>query len=477
MTGEGRLILISNRLPITASSSEGQPRLEPSGGGLVSALLPALRESRGRWVGWTGTNDDPSIAALMEDSFEPVFLTTAERDLYYRGFSNEILWPLLHGLPSRCRFDSSFWSGYCQVNEKFADAVEAVARPDSVLWVHDYHLMVLPCAIRARGMKQRLGYFHHIPFPPPDIFAALPWRAEILGALMACDLIGFQTQRDRRNFIACVREFVPHKQAANHAAKILACPVSIDFEEFAREGLQPEIVAASATMRSQLRTSIILGVDRLDYTKGIPERLHAFEKLLERNPEFRGKVTMLQLVVPSREDVPEYEQLRVRIETLVGTINGKYSTPGWTPVHYFYRSVSRDALVAFYLAADIALVTPLRDGMNLVAKEFCAARADNQGVLILSEFAGVAEELRFGALIVNPHDTEGVMHAIARALRMGEDEQRMRMSSMRTHIRTHDVGRWSRFFISRLAHFALDIESHIDDSDFNPAVLRTRVGG
>jgi trehalose 6-phosphate synthase len=404
MNALGHLVVASNRLPITIDGTDGAATLKRSSGGLVSALTPIVENNGGTWVGWTGTEYDAQGAKLLERSCQgqryslaPIFLTTSECAGFYHGFSNEILWPLFHGFSSRCHFDSSFWSVYCQANQKFAAAIEAIAHPDSFLWVNDYHLMMVPRLIRARGLNQKLGYFHHIPFPPPDVFAALPWRAEILNALMTCDIIGFQAQRDRRNFIECVREFLPLARIENQADKIVACPVSINFEEFAGASMEAAIVAAADRLKRQLRMPLILGLDRLDYTKGIPERLSAFQELLESNPQLRGKLTMIQIVVPSREGLPEYDQLRRRIETLVSQINGRYSTPGWTAVQYFYRSVARDELLALYRAADVALVTPLKDGMNLVAKEFCAARTDNRGVLVLSEFAGAAEELKLGA--------------------------------------------------------------------------------
>jgi trehalose 6-phosphate synthase/phosphatase len=453
MKGPRHLVVASNRLPITIGRREGAASLQKSSGGLVSALTPILDQNGGTWVGWSGTEYHPEAASLIERSsegqhysFEPVFLSAAERSSFYEGFSNEILWPLFHGLSFRCQFDSSYWAGYSDGNQKFTAAIEVVAHPDSFLWVNDYHLMMVPRLIRSRGMKHNLGYFHHIPFPPPDVFAALPWRAEILNALMACDTIGFQTQRDRRNFIESVREFLPLARIETHTDKIVVCPVSIDFEEFANASRDPRVVASADQLKGQLRTALILGLDRLDYTKGIPERLSAFYELLERNPQWRGKVTLIQVVVPSREGLPEYDRLRHRIETLVSKINGRCSTPGWTAVQYFYRSLTREELLAFYCAADVALVTPLRDGMNLVSKEFCAVRTECRGVLVLSEFAGAADELKRGALIVNPYDSSAVMAAIHQALTMDELEQKIRMDRMRAQIRSSDIFHWSRTF-------------------------------
>lgn len=465
MNTSERLIVVSNRLPVTVRSTGFDFRLEPSGGGLVSALTPVLRASGGCWVGWTGTDYDGTLAesvnqwsSLQNYSLEPVFLTAEENASYYRGFSNEIIWPLFHGLPSRCQFGSTYWKGYCRVNGKFADAVERVAGNGDFIWVHDYHLMMLAEDLRARGAGQRLAYFHHIPFPPPDTFETLPWRSDVLRALMHFNLLGFQTIRDRRNFVESLQRCLPGVQVfgvgerlrvrlEDHWSNIVTYPISIDYADFSAEASAPDATLAAEKIRQGFSgTDMILGVDRLDYTKGIPERLIAFQTLLESNPDLRGRVTMIQIVVPSREDIPEYMQLRLRIEALVSNINGEYSSPGWVPIHYFHRSLSRKELIAFYRAAQIALITPLKDGMNLVAKEFCASRVDNRGVLVLSEFAGAAAELRDGALLVNPHDTQKVASVLAVALRMTESEQCVRMEQMRSQVQSHDVFRWSESF-------------------------------
>jgi trehalose 6-phosphate synthase len=440
-------------------------QLRPSNGGLVSALVPILSESRGCWVGWTGSEDDAGLRGLLREwessqnySFIPVFLTPAERDTYYRGFSNQIIWPLFHSLPSRCRFDPEYWDGYCTTNGKFADAVAGVSQPDDFVWIHDYHLMLAGQALRDRGLRHRLAYFHHIPFPSPDIFETLPWRLQLLRAMMRFNVLGFQTARDRRNFIACVRRCLRgvrvsrigdsfRVRADGRTVSVGTYPISIDYDAFETEASRPDTIAATQAIRQGLGgRRVILGVDRLDYTKGIPERLNAFQRLLETDPSWRGRVTMVQQVVPSREDIPEYKELRLRIETLVSKINGQYSNAGWVPIHYLYRSISRSELVAFYSAADIAMVTPLKDGMNLVGKEFCASRIDNRGVLVLSEFAGAVEELKCGALVVNPHDAERVALVLKTALEMDETQQQVRMGKLRSHIRVHDVFQWFRAF-------------------------------
>jgi alpha,alpha-trehalose-phosphate synthase [UDP-forming] len=468
-----RLVVVSNRLPLTAEEQNGVVTFCPSGGGLVTALLPVLRASGGCWIGWTGSDADANLAEAMRRcagpgyAFEPISLSAAEKACYYQGCCNQIIWPLFHGLPSRCDFDPAFWDSYREVNEKFADAVEQIWHGDDFIWAHDYHLMLLADCLHARGVRCRTGYFHHIPFPHPDVLEKLPWRVHLLRAMLQFNSLGFQTVRDRRNFIASVRHFLPnvHVQqltknvlvrSEDRCAVVGTYPISIDFEEFAGAAADAATSAAADQIRQDLGgTRIILGVDRLDYTKGILERLKAFETLIHTHPELCRQVSMLQVVVPSREEIGEYQQLKLAIETRVSQINGKFASPGWVPVHYLHRNLSRSDLVAFYRAADIALVTPLKDGMNLVAKEFCACRIDDTGVLILSEFAGAASELRCGAVIVNPYDIEAVASALHSALRMNAQDQHTRMAAMRDSIRRHDVFRWSRSFFSHAAPLAV----------------------
>jgi alpha,alpha-trehalose-phosphate synthase [UDP-forming] len=466
LVNSGRLIVVSNRLPITIEQVDGKFRLQPSSGGVVSALVPVLRESKGCWVGWTGTDYSDALGEVVSDwsatqpySFAPVYLTSEEKECFYHGCSNEVIWPLFHGLPSRCTFESAYWRGYCKATAKFADAVEDISQAGDFVWVHDYHLMMLAGSLRTRGFRERLAYFHHIPFPSADVFETLPWRVELLRALMQFDVLGFQTAHYLANFIECLRRCLGDVQvsrvidgylvqAAGRSVIVENHAISIDYRTFAADAAAPTVAAAAAAIRTRLSgTKVILGLDRLDYTKGIVERLNAFRTFLECHPEMRNRVTFVQIVVPSREDIPEYKRLKLRIETLVSKINGEYGTPGWVPVQYLYRSVPRAELLALYRAAHVALITPLKDGMNLVAKEFCAARGDYAGVLVLSEFAGAADELSNGALIVNPHDCEGVAAMLYLALHMDEKDQRARMLLMRSQIRRHDVFRWSQSFL------------------------------
>ena len=467
MNGARRLIVVSNRLPVTIEETDIGLRLQASCGGLVTALRPVLHDSLGCWVGWTGTDYAPEIADLLRGesahdySLVPVFLTAAEKACFYHGCSNEIVWPLFHDLQSHCNFDPTYWDVYRQVTEKFADAVQQVAHSDDFVWVHDYHLMLLADALRAREVRLRLAYFHHIPFPPPDIFEKLPWRNQILRGLLQFTTLGFQTARDRRNFVACLRRCLRDVHVLRLGERLLVraegshavvgtFPISVDFQELATRASDPVVAAQANEIQHNINgEQIILGVDRLDYTKGIPERLVAFRVLLERYPELRGRITLVQVVVPSREEIPKYKELKLAIERQISELNGKYGTPGWVPVIYLHRCLSRPELVAFYRAADIALVTPLKDGMNLVAKEFCASRVDDGGVLILSEFAGAATELKCGALLVNPYDAEGIASALYRAFRMSDREQRVRMQRMRRFIQRHDLFRWYDSFCSQ----------------------------
>ncbi|HUA16751.1 MAG TPA: trehalose-6-phosphate synthase [Verrucomicrobiae bacterium] len=464
-TAKHRMVIVSNRLPVTiGKKAEGYP-LSPSSGGLVTALRPLLRDCAGVWIGWTGTDESPEIERIVKDysrqsSFElkPVYMNAEERARFYNGFSNEVLWPLFHDLQSRCNFDPRYWDTHLAINERFARKAASEARPGDLIWVHDYHLMSVAGGLRKLGVHEMLSYFHHIPFPSPDIFEKLPWREEILTGLLEFDVVGFQTLRDRRNFVSCLRHFVKEveiRTADDHLIVeepdrrtiVGAFPISIDFEEFAAGAATEEVAARTAKIVHGLNGSrIILGVDRLDYTKGIPERLNAFRHLLDGHPELQEKLTLVQVVVPSREDIPKYGELKAQIQRLVSEINGHYGEPGWVPVHYIHRNLDRPELLAYYCAADIALITPLKDGMNLVSKEYCASRVNEDGVLILSEFAGAAFQLHRGALLVNPYDRRAVAEAIRQACNMPPAEQRKRMRKIRASIRREDIFHWRDSF-------------------------------
>jgi trehalose 6-phosphate synthase/phosphatase len=461
-----KLVLVSNRIPVTFTSEDGELKGHPSSGGLVSALEPLLKAHGGIWVGSGGTEDSPAIRKILEQAsgdnpyqYFPLFLTEEEQSNFYEGFSNEIVWPLFHDLQSRCNFDPNYWEFYERVNRKFADAVERASNPRDLIWIHDYQLMQVAKTLRCRRRDARLAFFLHIPFPSPDIFAKLPWRQQILQDLLAHDLIGVQTARDQRNLIACLRCFVPAVKISGRGESryvvsqhglthIEAFPISIDFQAFAEQAESAPVLERVQQIKSQTHEiQMAVGVDRLDYTKGIPERLKAFGYFLRNYPEFHRKVELIQIVVPSREGIPRYDELKREVERLVTRVNGEFSEPGWVPINYIYRAVPRDELIAIYRAADVALVTSLKDGMNLVAKEFCATKTEAKGVLVLSEFAGAAPELRVGAILVNPYDEVGVAAALQQALEMKPEERRRRMVRLRHQIRQADIHTWrDRFF-------------------------------
>jgi trehalose 6-phosphate synthase len=378
-----RLVIVSNRLPVTVVGKGHDYQLRASSGGLVAALRPIIRQNKGSWIGWTGTEDDSAIKNLLRlngspDGYRlvPVFLSREERRGFYCGFCNEIVWPLFHDLQSRCNFDPAYWRKYVEVNTRFAEVVCSEVTPTDSIWVHDYHLMLQGRLLRDRLGRGRLRYFHHIPFPYPDVFEKLPWRVEILESMLGFREIAFQTVRDRRNFVACVRRLLPEvqvKQAGRlfstncgkEQTLIGSFPVGIDFEEFRGLALQEEVIQNARKIRNSLgECRVVLGVDRLDYTKGIPEKLKAFRSLLRSCPELRGRIALIQVVVPSREDIPKYQELKRHVELLVSEINGQFGEPGWIPVHYLHRHLSRADLVAYYCAADIALITSKRRSKN-----------------------------------------------------------------------------------------------------------------
>ena len=463
-----RLVVVSNRLPfVFARDKEGRWASREGAGGLISALLPVLSDRGGVWIGWPGTAEtgrdlEQAVCDAGRDfgySLQAVVLEPDEVHNFYEGFCNEVIWPLFHDLQSLCCFDPAYWETYQQVNRKFAAAVVAECGSDDFVWVHDYHLMNVAAEAKAMGCGARMGFFLHIPFPSPDIYMKMPWRLPLLQALLRYDLIGLQTPRDRRNFAQCVRLLIDDAEVhgkgntisvrhGGKATRVGSFPISIDYATFFREAAAPSVGAKAAELHRLLpRRKLILGVDRLDYTKGIPHRLQAFRNALDRYPQLRERISLIQVVVPSRVDIPEYADLKTQIEQLVGEINGAFVRPGgWVPVWYVYSSLTREDLLAYYRAADIGLITPLKDGMNLVAKEYCAC-SEEDCTLILSEFAGAAQQLHRGALLVNPYDIEGVADAIHRAYFMGEDERRNRMRSMRRAVREYDIFWWVDAFL------------------------------
>jgi len=490
-----RLVIVSNRLPITISTdANGDQHLRPAAGGLVTAMVPVLRDRGGVWIGWTGSTEEVDLETVEGHSpaeagyrLVSVPLSDDEVDGYYYGFSNEILWPLFHDFATRCNFQPEYWTHYQAVNRKFADVIAQNINRDDFLWVQDYHLLLVAHELRERGFSPNIGFFLHIPFPSLDVFLRLPWRFEILQGMLAYDLVGLQTMRDRRNFLQCVRLLMPGAvvrgkgqvqtvRYRDREVRVGAFPISIDFQEFAAQAASEEVAQSAWYIHEDLpNRKIVLGVDRLDYTKGIPERLLAFRELLRRYPETREQLTFVQTVVPSRADVPEYAELKQRIEILVSEINGEFTRSGWVPIHYLYRNLRRAELLAYYRTAEIALITPLKDGMNLVAKEYCACDHEGRGVLILSEFAGASSQLHHGALLVNPHDIVGVAEAIHAATLMGEGERRTRMRKLRVSIRRQDIYAWLDGFLR--AAIAKDLSDFPQSSEYLPKLEERAVEG
>lgn len=447
--------VVANRLPVRWD--DDAERWVTSPGGLVSALAPVLGERGGAWVGWTGVPDQ-EVDGFEVDGIRqfPVPLSAAEIDDYYLGFCNGTIWPLYHDAIRPPEFHRHWWNPYREVNRRFAEAALA-AGDGSAIWVQDYQLQLVPGLLREMRFEGTIGFFLHIPFPPPEIFARLPWRRQILDGLLGSDSIGFQTRRSMRNFAAAARMFAgatgpaDELRVAGRTIRLEAVPISIDFGLYEGMARRPEVVERAERLRRDLGSpaTVLLGVDRLDYTKGIDIRLRAFDTLLETRPELAGRFVFVQVAVPSREEVGEYQVIREEIERLVGRINGTHGRSGWTPVHYLYRGLPQEELIAHYVAADVMVVTPLRDGMNLVAKEYLATRTRGTGTLVLSEFAGAAEQLG-RALIVNPYDVDAVAAAYERAVALPADEERRRLTSLRRTVRRWDVHAWAAHILAGL---------------------------
>lgn len=461
-----RLVVVSNRLPLVLNWEDNKWKVSPASGGLVTALVPVLSKNGGVWLGWPGTSEKEDVEKPIKEfsdqqgyDLKSVYLTTEDVQGYYYGFSNEVLWPLLHGFHNRCNFNYSYWNKYLKVNNIFAQEINKIAEKDDYIWIQDYHLMCVAHELKKMGSQLDCGFFLHIPFPGPEIFLKLPWRKQILSALLDYDLLGFQTHGDMINFSRCleclcqvyqqeISQNLLRIKCGSKKVKAGCFPISIDFDQFAEKAASKEISRRTAQL-SLLHSEqqIILGIDRLDYTKGIPQRLEALREVFVKYPELRGKIALLQVLVPSRESVQEYQLLKEEIERLVGEINGQFTEPGWIPIHYLYRSLSQEELTSFYLTAQMAMITPLWDGMNLVAKEYCACNYRENGVLILSEFAGAATQLYQDAVLVNPYDVKGVAAAIRRSFYMDKEERKARMKRLRQVIKQYDIHFWLDSFM------------------------------
>ena len=461
-------MVVANRLPIDmVRLPDGSTDYKRSPGGLVTALEPLLRKRHGAWIGWPGITDgdeDP----IYEDDLEmrPVRLSADDFAEYYEGFSNATLWPLYHDVIVKPVYHRKWWDRYVEVNRRFAEATASAAAHGATVWVQDYQLQLVPKMLRMLRPDLTIGFFLHIPFPPVELFMQMPWRTEIVEGLLGADLVGFHLPGGAQNFMILARRLVGANtsrgsvgvrsrfgeiQVGFRTVKVGAFPISIDSDDLDTKARHRDVRQRVKDIRAELGhpRKVLLGVDRLDYTKGIDVRLHAFSELLDEGRVDAGDTVLVQLATPSRERVESYKAMREDIERQVGHINGEYGEVGHAVVHYVHRALPRDELIAFFVAADVMLVTPLRDGMNLVAKEYVACRSDLGGALVLSEFTGAAAELR-QAYLTNPHHLDGVKDAIEAALTQSPEEGRRRMRAMRRQVLAHDVDRWARSFLDAL---------------------------
>ena len=460
-----RLLVVSNRLPMNLTKREGSLRYQPSAGGLATGLGSFYKSHRSLWIGWPGITLEKIRMEEIEEIGEklhqedchPIFLSQRDAENYYYGFCNKTIWPLFHHFPLYTSYSRSFWETYKRVNQIFCDAVVEIAEPGDVIWVHDFQLMLLPGLIREKLSDASIGFFLHVPFPSFEVFRLLPWRKQIIEGFLGADLIGFHTNDYVLHFLDSVHRLLGHEHAfgqisaGNRVTKVDVFPMGIDYKRFAAAVTDPEVQKGIQRIHKKLGDrKIILSIDRLDYTKGIPQRLEAFDLFLENNPEYREKVTLILVVVPSRTGVERYVQIKNRVDELVGKINGKHGIIGWVPIWYLYRFQPFHSLVALYNLADAALVTPMRDGMNLIAKEFLATKTDRRGVLILSEMAGASKELG-EAIIVNPNNQEEIARAINEALIMPEEEQIERNRTMQKRLQRYNVVRWGTDFMDALS--------------------------
>lgn len=469
---DGRLIIVSNRLPFTANLEKDGLKFGESSGGLITGLSTFLDSYKYHfpkhedhiWLGWPGSSipeeykNQVQRQALSQCGACPVFLSAKEMEQFYWGFCNKTLWPLFHYFPSYAIYEEEFWQTYRRVNKKFRDALLELLQPKDVVWIQDYHLMLLPRLLREKAPQTQIGFFLHIPFPSFEIFRLLPprWRSEILEGILGADLVGFHTSDYMQHFLQSVRLILGHEHhigcfsLSDHRVKIETYPMGIDFQKFFETSTSPKTQQERVHLRqilSGFRTA--LSIDRLDYTKGILHRLEGYDLFFERYPEYQGKLVLIMVVVPSRIGVRHYELMKKQIEERVGRINGKYGSIEWTPIIYQYRHLTLYPLSALYSMSEVALVTPLRDGMNLIAKEYVASRTDKTGILVLSEMAGAAKELG-EAIIINPNDRRELADALKGALEMTREEQERRNTVMQDRLRRYDVVRWATDFVSQL---------------------------
>jgi len=467
----GKTIIISNRLPVKIEQENNELVYKASEGGLATGLNSVFKQGNNLWVGWPGlaiekSQEQEVHSNLIKQHMKPVFLSSEEIEDFYEGFSNETLWPNFHYFNQYTVYKEELWLAYQRVNQKFAEILSEELEDDDTVWIHDYQLLLLPQLIRAISPNATIGFFLHIPFPSYESFRLLPWRRELLNGMLGADFLGFHTYDDMRHFLSSVNRLAGLGNSngtikvKNRLIKADALPMGIDYEKYAASAQDPETLAREVRYRKSIGTvKLILSIDRLDYSKGIPQRLRAFELFLSKYPYFKERVSLFMVVVPSRDSVSKYKQLKEEIDLLVGRINGQFSKLNWTPIHYFYRSFPLPALSAFYSISDVALVSPMRDGMNLVCKEYVASRLDKKGVLILSEMAGASKELS-DAIIVNPNDIHQLVEAMHKALIMPEELQIESMNSMQKSLKRYNIHAWVKLFMDELANVKKE-QSHL----------------
>lgn len=483
-----KTIIVSNRLPVKIFQEKGELIYQPSEGGLATGLGSIYKQGDNIWIGWPGLhvpnaeNRKAIQRNLAKESMKPVFLSAAEIGEYYEGFSNGTLWPNFHYFNQFTIYDENLWKAYQKVNRKFAKEIAEIVNPDDTIWVHDYQLLLLPAMLREFAPKVSIGFFLHIPFPSYESFRLLPWRRELLKGMLGADFLGFHTYDDMRHFLSSVNRLAGlgnsngQINVENRKVMVDALPMGIDYEKYAAAAASPDTLEKEIRYRTGIgKAKLILSIDRLDYSKGIPQRLKAFELFLKRYPSFRDKVSLLMVVVPSRDQVGKYQELKKEIDLLVGRINGEYGKIEWTPIHYFYRSFPLASLSAFYRMAEVALVTPMRDGMNLVCKEYIASKLDKKGVLILSEMAGASKELS-DALLINPNNLEQMVAAIKQALEMPEERQMAMMETMQISLQRYNIHHWVELFMERLAYIKKEqasLETQIMDEGVLEKIVKS----
>jgi trehalose 6-phosphate synthase/phosphatase len=470
-TAQGRLMVVSNRAPFRVVREGARKRIEPTVGGVATTFLHLLEMHGGLWIAWSGGADAPPALEIPAENprFSINFISLSEERIahYYWGMCNRGLWPLMHMMPQYCHFGARDWAEYRVVNRRFGHRCLGMMESSDTIWIQDFHLALLPAILREGGSKHPIGFFWHIPFPPADILKILPWYEELLAGMLGADLIGFHTAAHVSAFFECCEKLLGARVDRQHGCvfsggrttKVGAFPIGVPARYFEQLGSDPKVKRRLAQIKRGVGVEkIVLGVDRLDYTKGLIQRLKGFERFLEENPQYHKRVTLVQIAVPSRTRVPEYLTLARQVQNLVVHIVTRFSTEGWLPIRYLYKQYDPEVLVAYYLAADVALVTPLADGMNLVSKEYVAARSDQGGALILSELAGAAVELK-AALLVNPYNVDQIARQLRHALELEPAEQRRRMGALRAAVKKNTLTEWSRRFLQDL-HLAKNARDH-----------------